>query len=142
MAGAHADFALESFDGLERRFTEFLRAVPPDPAHLAVHSPVLASLLLDTCSLMESVLKSTMDNVRYNGANNIAQHRARRYSTAPPYLNIGDLRTVFRADQFYTKQVWYIPRGEASVPWYAWRGAAGHPRWWHSYNGVKHCAVR
>lgn len=82
MAIEHADTAVESFRELELRLTEFLRAVPFEPAHHRVFSPVLASLLLDACSLAESILKSTMDNARYNGVANIAQHRARRYAAA------------------------------------------------------------
>ena len=138
MASAHADIAWDGFLELEDRFALFLRAVPPRSEHSRVHSPALASLLLDGCSLIETTLKSTMDNARYNGITNIAQHRASRYSAAPPYLNIGHLRQVFRADSFYAKPVWYLPGGNRSFPWYVWRKAAGNPTWWASYNNVKH----
>ncbi len=138
MAAPHADLAWDGFRDLEDRFAAFLRAVPPTPEHNPVHSPALASLLLDGCSLVETVLKSTMDNARYNGIANIAQHRARRYAAVPPYLNIGDLRRVFRADSFYSKPVWYRPGGNRSFPWYVWRNTAGNPTWWASYNNVKH----
>jgi hypothetical protein len=138
MASADSDTAIESFLELERRFEEFVRVVPIAPEHNRVHSPVLASILLDSCSLLETVLKSSMDNSRYNGIANIAAIRAKRYSQTPPYLNIGDLRTVFRPDMFYVKPVWYLPRGESSFPWYAWRRANGHPSWWDAYNSVKH----
>jgi hypothetical protein len=137
MATQHADTAIESFRELELRLNEFLRSVPFEPAHHPVYSPVLASVLLDSCSLAESILKSTMDNPRYNGVANIAQHRVRRYAATPPYLNANDLRSVFRPDQFYAKKVWFIPRGDSSVPWYEWR-ANGTPRWWTAYNHVKH----
>ncbi len=138
MAIADADTAIESFLELERRFQDFIRVVPIAPEHNRVHSPVLASILLDACSLLETVLKSTMDNVRYDNVTNITVIRARRYSQAPPYLNIGDLRTVFRPDTFYAKPVWYLPRGESSYPWHVWRLATGQPRWWKAYNAVKH----
>jgi hypothetical protein len=138
MATTDADTAIESFLDLERRFEAFVRVVPITPEHNRVHSPVLASILLDACSLLETVLKSTMDNQRYNGFNNIANIRAMRYATNPPYLNIGHLRTVFRPDTFYAKPVWYLPRGESSFPWYVWRNAQGQPRWWAAYNAIKH----
>ena len=138
MATTDSDTAIESFLDLERRFEAFVRVVPIAPEHNRVHSPILASILLDACSLLETVLKSTMDNARYNGANNIAVIRAMRYSDAPPYLNIGHLRSVFRPDTFYSKPVWYLPRGESSFPWYVWRNAQGQPRWWAAYNAVKH----
>ena len=138
MAAQHSDTAIESFRELEVRFAEFLRAVPFETAHHRVYSPLLSSLLLDSCSLIESTLKSTMDNARYNGIPNIAQHRARRYAPAPPYLNANDLRTVFRPDQFYAKRVWFLPRGDSSFPWYLWRNQNGTPRWWTAYNHVKH----
>ena len=134
MATTDSDTAIESFLDLERRFEAFVRVVPIAPEHNRVHSPILASILLDACSLLETVLKSTMDNARYNGANNIAVIRAMRYSDAPPYLNIGHLRSVFRPDTFYSKPVWYLPRGESSFPWYVWRNAQGQPRWWAAYN--------
>lgn len=138
MASAHVDVAWDGFRELEDRFAVFLRAVPPRSEHNRVHSPALASLLLDGCSLIETTLKSTMDNARYNGIANIAQHRARRYAAAPPFLNIGHLRQVFRADSFYAKPVWYVPGGNRSFPWYVWRNPTGNPRWWASYNNVKH----
>ena len=138
MACADSDTAIESFLELERRFEEFVRVVPIAPEHNRVHSPVLASILLDGCSLLETVLKSAMDNARYNGINNIAAIRARRYSQTAPYLNIRDLRAVFRPDTLYAKPVWYLPRGESSFPWYVWRNANGQPSWWNAYNAVKH----
>jgi hypothetical protein len=138
MAAADADTAIESFLELERRFESFLRVVPVDPAHNRVHSPLLASVLLDACSLIETVLKSSMDNARYNTIPNIANIRQMRYSQNPPFLNIGHLRSVFRADTFYAKPVWYLPRGESSFPWYVWRSTSGQPKWWSAYNAVKH----
>ncbi len=138
MAVADSDTAIESFFDLERRFEAFVRVVPIAPEHNRVHSPVLASILLDACSLLETVLKSTMDNQRYNAVNNIANIRGMRYAQQPPYLNLGHLRTVFRPDMFYAKPVWYLPRGESSFPWYVWRTAQGQPRWWAAYNAVKH----
>lgn len=138
MAAIHADTAIESYRELEFRLRDFLRAVPFEAAHQRVYSPVLASLLLDCCSLIESVLKSTMDNARYNGIPNIAQHRTRRYATAPPFLNINDIRATFRADQFYAKRIWLLSRGDPSMPWHTWRFASGNPQWWTAYNRVKH----
>lgn len=138
MSTADADTAIESFFDLERRFEAFVRIVPIAAEHNRVHSPILASILLDTCSLLETVLKSSMDNARYNAISNIANTRAMRYTDTPPYLNIGHLRTVFRPDMFYAKPVWYLPRGESSLPWYVWRNAHGQPRWWTAYNAVKH----
>lgn len=138
MATADADTAIESFLDLERRFESFVRIVPIATEHNRVHSPILTSILLDACSLLETVLKSSMDNIRYDAIGSIVRIRAMRYSDAPPFLNIGHLRTVFRADMFYAKPVWYIPRGESSFPWYVWRNAAGQPRWWVAYNAVKH----
>jgi len=138
MATGDADTAIESFLDLERRFESFVRVVPITPEHNRVHSPVLASILLDACSLLETVLKSTMDNARYNAVNNIANMRAMRYADNPPYLNIGHLRAAYRPDMFYAKPVWYLPRGESSFPWYVWRNPQGQPRWWAAYNSVKH----
>jgi hypothetical protein len=138
MATEHANVAIESFLDLERRLEAFVRAVPIAPEHTRVHSPLLGSILLDACSLLESVLKSSMDNARYNGVVDIANIRAMRYSDRPPFLNIGHLRTVFKADMFYSKPVWYLPKGETSRPWYVWRNQTGQPKWWDSYNDLKH----
>lgn len=138
MVVKHADTAIEGFVDLELRFEDFLRAVPFESSHQRVHSPVLASLLFDCCSVIESVLKSTMDNSRYDTVQDIVQHRSRRYSSTPPYLKIDDLQAVFRADGFYAKRVWFLPRGDASFPWYSWRQVKKHPAWWQAYNRVKH----
>jgi len=139
MAAEHADWAIETFGDLERRMADVLRVVPYEQSHFRTYSPVLASILLDTCSFTESVLKSSMDNARYNGIANIANLRAKRYAAAPPYLNINDLRTTFRADTLYTRKVWLLSRGEPSRPWYTWRQAnVQHPSWWKAYNAAKH----
>ena len=138
MASHHADVALESFLELERSLEAFTRTVPFASEHLRVHSPALASILLDSCSLIETTLKSAMDNARYNAVPDIANLRGRRYADAPPFLNIGHLRTVFRADMLYSKPIWYLPHGSSSYPWYVWRQAAGSPAWWATYNDVKH----
>lgn len=138
MATADADIAIESFLDLERRFESFVRVVPVATEHNRVHSPILGSILLDACSLLESVLKSSMDNARYNTITNIGSIRGMRYSGAPPYMNIGHLRTVFRADMLYSKPVWYLPKGETSFPWHVWRLTTGQPSWWKAYNAIKH----
>lgn len=139
MAVAHSDTAIDSFSELEKRLAAFLRVVPFNSEHQRVHSAVLASLLLDSCSLIESVLKSAMDNARYNGVANIALLRNKRYALQPPHLNINDLRVVFRADLFYVKRVWLLSQGDVSIPWYVWRQPqAAHPKWWRAYNDVKH----
>lgn len=138
MTSPYSDSAIESFLELERRFIDFTRVIPVAPEHLRVHSPVLASILLDACSVTETTLKMSMDNARYNAIPNIPVIRAKRNRTAPPYLNIGDLRTVFRPDTFYSKPVWFLPRGASSYPWYAWRRPQGNPAWWDAYNKVKH----
>ena len=139
MVASHADWALETFIDLERRMGDVLRVVPYEPIHMRTYSPVLASILLDSCSLTESILKLSMDNVRYNSVASITSLRAKRYSGRPPYLNINDLRTVFRQDQFYEKKIWLLPRGAASLPWYTWRyPGTKNPKWWTAYNNTKH----
>lgn len=139
MAVEHADDAIDSFLELEARFKDFLRNISYGSSHTRVYSPVLAGLLLETGSLTESMLKSAMDNARYNSVTRIADIRVKRYTTTPPYLNINDLRKVFRADMFYAKKVWYIPRGDSSFPWQPWaRQQVRHPKWWGAYNHVKH----
>lgn len=139
MSQNHANDAIDSYFEIERRFNHFLTAVTFKSEHLKVHSPLLAGILLDTGSLVESMLKSAMDNPRYDNTADIAAIRARRYVAAPPYYNVNDSRTVFRPDQFYAKKVWFLSRSDSSFPWHAWMNAAGpHPKWWQSYNHVKH----
>jgi hypothetical protein len=138
MSQIHALDAIESFLEIEKRFVAFCNVVTFIPAHQKVHSPVLASLLLDCGSLSESIFKSAMDNPRYNGIPGVTAIRAKRYSGTAPYYNINDSRTVFRPDQYYGKKVWYIQRSDSSFPWHAWQQATGNPSWWKSYNNVKH----
>jgi hypothetical protein len=138
MANVHANDAVDSFFELEQRFAEFLSVVTFKSEHLRVHSPFLASVLLDAGSLVESIFKSALDNARYNNIPNIAAIRQRRYNTVPPYYTINDSRAAFRSDWLYARRVWFIPRGDRSFPWSAWMQRAGHPRWWTSYNRVKH----
>lgn len=139
MAATHANDAIDSFLELERRLQTFVSVVTFKSDHLKVHSPFLAGLLLDAGSLSESIFKSAMDNPRYNGVPNIAAIRAKRYATTTAYYNISDSRTVFRSDQLYHKRAWYLPRSDRSLPWAAWmKSTAVHPKWWKSYNNVKH----
>ena len=138
MKQEHIDTAIESYLELEARFASFLRAVPYNAGHLRVHSPLLASILLDACSLIESVFKASMDNARYNVIPGIANIRAKRANTNPPYLNIKDLRTVFRPDTYCAKPVWLLSLGVRSFPWYSWQTLNNQPSWWRGYNKVKH----
>lgn len=138
MAVPDAQDAIESFLHLEERLMAFCKIVPFVPAHYRVHSPTLASMLLDCGSLSESIFKSTMDNAHYNARPTVDAIRGRRYTTAHPFYNINDSRTVFRSDQLYNKSVWYIPRSDSSMPWHAWQKTTGNPAWWRAYNLVKH----
>ena len=132
MKQPHIDTAIDSYLELEERFESFLRAVPYNASHLRVHSPLLASILLDACSLLESVLKAAMDNTRYDVIPNIAVIRPKRTTTHPPYLNINDIRTVFRPDTFYAKPVWLLTLGVRSFPWYSWQTMNNQPSWWRA----------
>lgn len=139
MSALHADTAIEGFSELEARLIDFLRVIPYENTHYRVYSPTLASILLDACSLIESVLKSTMDNARYNAIPDITNLRNRRYSDTPPFLTINQLRTVFRPDGLAGKRVVYLPRGDRSAPWSAWGpNRVVRPTWWNAYNAVKH----
>lgn len=138
MAGEDARDAIESFLNLEERLAAFCRIVPFVSAHYRVHSPTLASMLLDCGSLSESIFKSTMDHSHYDARPGVVVARTRRAATAPPYYNIADSRRVFRSDQLYNKSVWYIPRSDSSMPWHAWQRQTGNPAWWGAYNSVKH----
>lgn len=84
MAAQDAQDAIESFLNLEERLTAFCKIVPFAPAHYRVHSPTLASMLLDCGSLSESIFKSAMDNAHYDARQGVNAIRARRYTATPP----------------------------------------------------------
>lgn len=123
-----------SFVSCEEALSRVLRIVPWCPAHETVWSPVLATVIMEACSLLDSLWRYTAWLSPF-----VREKKKRRSSLKmPDYF-----------DYFANKSLtplgkrWVVFWGEAPTqvrPFQAWDGASSYVdlEWWTAYNKLKH----
>lgn len=127
-----ANSVINSFIATEDALSEFLRFVPYCEEHKAVWSPALATIILETCSQLDSLW----------------QYEAKQ----SPYVSKRRL-TINDYFQYYGEYVankWLVFYGERSQmlqPYAVWAKASQYTahqyqnyelQWWRAYNALKH----
>jgi len=124
---------IASFKLVEGMLEEVLRFVPYCREHENVWSPPLVTILLDTCSQLDSLWKFETEQLprpirSSNGNQNIIDH----------FQNFGE-RVADRWVVFWSE------KGEKLAPFAPWIGLADYNEssyrplaWWTAYNAVKH----
>lgn len=113
------EFALSNFISLEEQFLSCLEYVPYSDNNAGVVSPKFIPIILESCSLVDSVLYSLADN-------NTERYNLRRYSELfEPSFDLENNITLFLS--------WPI---RALMPFKGW--TVRQPEWWSAYNNLKH----
>jgi hypothetical protein len=116
---------IASFDQTEAMLHDVLRVVPYCPEHENVWSPQLVTILLDTCSQLDSLWKSQ--------------------SATGSRPDITDYFQMFGGEVAKRWLVVWGEEGQRLQPFAEWDGVPGYTRaaytplpWWKAYNDVKH----
>jgi len=127
---------LWTFDELEEELESFLRLVPWDPINQTVWSPRLASLMLNSCSSIDSAFRSFLADPNLDGVPGIAEIRQKTQ------LDIEDYRLAYAPAYPLTRKTVYLISDQGwHEPWERWeRPSNGNhtPPWWTIYNKLKH----
>jgi len=120
-----ANTVVNSYIRTESVVADFLSQVPYCTEHAEIWSPTLATVLLETCSQLDSLWKCQAGQSRF-----VTKER----------LDIRDYYSCFRDD---VAPRWVVSYGEEpSVlkPYEKWEGSQeyGALEWWDAYNKVKH----
>ena len=113
-------FVVTTFSSLESELMEFLTFIPLLPENLSVSSPRLAPLLLDSCSLIDSVFRHTLGDDAARGLKAYASEDR---------LSLHEAATLLLSQPI-----------QLLTPFLEWRSQA--PRWWEAYNRLKHDRVK
>jgi hypothetical protein len=121
---------VSSFEAAETSLAKVLEIVPYCAEHRKVWSPLLATILIDTCSQLDSLWR------------HVACVRGKK----PATLTMSDYRARFGpsgADRLNTRFVvfWGDDQGLAVAPFREW-GTKQTLGWWTAYNAVKHDRLR
>ena len=119
------------FESAEQMLMAVLDVIPYEAVHENVWSPRLVTVLLETCSQLDSLLK---------------QQAVQSPCVASQNLNITDYFALFGQD---LSGKWVLFWGESPRvrPFGAWQGLAGYGeasypghelKWWKAYNKIKH----
>ena len=121
-----ADLVLKWYLDLEGRFEVLLQTVPLTPDTEKVFLPGLSSIILEACSLLDTVLRDG-----YGGASKAKDANIRDYAKYyEPKLKLSKARTIF-----------YHHQGRLVCPFEKWLSSSGEYeplQWWQSYNKLKH----
>lgn len=113
------EFVVNNFIALENQMIDILDYIPYIDSNLSVISPKFIPIILESCSLIESILKDTL----YDGK---SRYTFKKYAEIfNKKINISDAITVFLGSKLQFLQ-----------PFENWINLI--PNWWHSYNKLKH----
>lgn len=114
------DFAMSAYEELERQTLDFMDSVPFVRANQGVVSPRLIPILMEACSLVDSILRHHVDEERAS-LKDLAAANAR--------LGLSETASVLLVSPL---QILRPFRGWTTSP----------PEWWLAYNKVKHDRLR
>ncbi|MCI0555769.1 MAG: hypothetical protein L0287_32890 [Anaerolineae bacterium] len=116
---------------LESRLLSILRTVSYSDDKKSIWLPPLANIVVDTCSLIDTVFREEYKGSKKNKDANIVDYRA----FFEPALVLSQIRTL----------VYQYPPSFV-VPFSAWGETASESRveltWWDSYNKLKHNRIQ
>jgi hypothetical protein len=116
------DFVVANFHALEDQLLECMEYVPFVEANRCVVSPRFPPILLDACSLIDSVLRDS--------TNGDERHTLKTYaSTLESELDLEDATTLF-----------LVAPLQLLRPFRGWCTAV--PEWWEAHNRIKHDRMR
>ncbi|MGA7498855.1 MAG: hypothetical protein WBX00_19165 [Isosphaeraceae bacterium] len=120
------------FESAEQMLMAVLDVIPYEAVHENVWSPRLVTVLLETCSQLDSLLK---------------QQAVQSPCVASQNLNITDYFALFGQDLSGKWVLFWGESPEKIRPFGAWQGLAGYDKasypghelkWWKAYNKIKH----
>ena len=116
------DFVVANFQALEDQFIECMKYVPYVEQNQAVVSPKFVPILMDACSLIDSVLRDSTDGDKRQ--------------TLKTYAALHEERLELEE----TTSLVLVSPLQLVRPFRGWRGTM--PVWWDAYNKVKHDRIR
>jgi len=131
----HQDLVLQWYDLLERQLLDIMKDLPPVGHNLNSFSPRLAGLILDSCGLLDSILRqTTSDPVTIEG-----KSKPRRD------LNIVDYAKLyaFTFELPTLRSIFLISPPSYLSPFENWSSLASggdyhSPSWWSIHTDLKH----
>ena len=129
------DQVLQWYEWLENELLEILKYVPPADQNLATFSPRLASLIIESCGLLDSILRQiSSDPEMVNGKNKPRDK-----------LDISDYANLYASkfDLPASKSILLLTPPRYLTPFSAWLGLLSEgeyqsPPWWRIHNELKH----
>jgi len=124
------------YKSVEDDFIDYLDYVPLTNKHKEVWSPKLANLLLNICSIIDSIFKYCLKGPAINSAKHIEEIRTKDKKNK--LLSINDFQKVYNdVYKFSDRNVYLLSTEEKLTPWSKWQNQES-PDWWRAYNKIKH----
>ena len=126
---------------VEGRFNEYCEYVPLKEEHYKVWSLKLASIIIDTCSILDSFFK-VGSSWLFNPEIDSSKFRDEKKKIEADKTNIYIWKNVY--DTFYgfsEKGIHVIPLRKSIRPFGKWKDGS-ELEWWNAYNVVKHDRFR
>jgi len=127
------DSVIDSFELLEARLLDFLKHVPPTEQNLGVHSPELASIILDASGLLDSVFREISPDPESVGG-------AQKHKDD---LTMNDYEQLYgsKFDLSNCRSYVLVWPPQVRAPFEEWAHGR-HLSWWASQNKLKHSRIR
>ncbi len=124
---------IESYNLLEERFLEFTKYVLVINRNLKIESLYLASIFLETCSIIDSIFRYLFPKAELKKINKKRSN-----------LRIGDFRKQYaKLNLHILKTLVYVVPPRYLMPFKEWGDAnKKNLEWWHDYNELKHNRIK
>lgn len=127
------------YNEIENRFNEYCEYVPITRRHFKVWSLKLASLTIETCSILDSFFKSGISHlIRQNPVFQSTEYQEERKSVSQDKPNIWVWKRFYNTYYELSKKgIQVIPLRKTIYPFKEWE-ITRNPSWWETYNDIKH----
>jgi len=117
------------YQSLEEQLVDFLDVVPVHEQNLKTWSPKLATIMVESCGLIDSVFRYFSPETP----------KVRGKIKKRDDLVFGDYSKLYKNLLLFKRKVIFLARPpEYRIPFNDWRDSSKVPEWWAIYNKLKH----
>ncbi|MFX0137503.1 MAG: hypothetical protein ACFFDN_27950 [Candidatus Hodarchaeota archaeon] len=118
------------FKSLEDQLVEFLDIVPAHVQNMGVWSPRLATIIIESCGLIDSVFRHLSPKTL----------KIKRKTKTRDELGLSDYAELYKNLMLHKRKVIFLTRpSEYRVPFDNWHDSSSMaPEWWSIHNKLKH----
>ena len=126
----NSEIILKWYIDLEERFVSLTKSIPINPKNIKVELPLLASIIVEGGSLIDTIFREECNNGKRKDRNNIGAY-CKYFEPQIHLMNALSVPLVFPPQYLNPFKGWYVKS----------RNDYKARKWWQNYNFIKHSRI-